>query len=223
MLTIQAFGCSVISALVKHLFFIQAQSELRVLSTENHTLSCVNFLQGVKVKKIIAATLLASLAGCSYVPADYSPSAYNVQTIQSLNMQTASFAGFDSESITTKSMMCRAAGPIAAPDDLTYSQYISGAFESEMELAGVSEDGLPTISGSLNSISFGSMGTGKWNFQVTMKSSNGESFVQESAFEFKSAYSADKACQRVAQNLSPAVEKLISDTMNNPEFAKLLK
>jgi len=49
------------------------------------------------------------------------------------------------------------------------------------------------------------LANGEWYLTLTISSSNGEKYTVETVQEFSTAWSADKACQQVAQKFVPAV------------------
>lgn len=167
--------------------------------------------------------LALACAGCAYNPPAYSPSAKNVQTLQNSGLKPFSISAIRAGDSNSKGIMCRAAGPIAPPNDQTYAQYIEDAFEQEMEIAGLSSSSGPSVRGTLEKVNFSSTGSSAWTFTLNFSNTAGKSTRIQSSFPFKSAFSADKACQRVAQNLGPAVEKLINDTVQDPAFRALLQ
>lgn len=174
------------------------------------------------MKKVILGLFISTGLGCAYNPPEYSPSAYNVEAIKSSGIESVNLVSFDTANGDQKSIMCRAAGPISPPNDMTYKDYIHDAFVRELQLSGILDESAPPLKGTVESVGFESMGSnGTWNISVSFETDSGKKATVASSYGFASAFAADKACQRVAQNLSAAVEKLIKDTITNPEFQAL--
>jgi len=122
-----------------------------------------------------------------------------------------------------KSIGCRAAGPIEAPDGATYDAYIYNAFLTELKLANlIAEDAATKLQGKLEAIDFNSnIGGGKW--MISLSFTNGsENLRVDSEYPFESYFVADKACQKVAQEFEPAVQKAIREVISNPQFRSLV-
>lgn len=174
------------------------------------------------MKRIILGIFVSASVGCAYNPPTYSPSAYNVEAIKNSSIGKVNLTAFDSTNGNPKSIMCRAAGPISPPNEMTYKDYIYNAYKKEFELSEILDQSANPIKGTVDSVGFESMGSnGTWNIQVTFENGSNKKATIASTYEFASAFVADKACQRVAQSLSGAVEKLINDTVTNSEFKAL--
>ena len=174
------------------------------------------------MKNITILIFLIQISGCAYNVSSYSPSAKNVQVLQKSDIKPFKLTKFTSNEPDLKSIGCRAAGPITTPDGSAYQKYIYDAFVDELQFAGLYSTSAKTIRGHIESIDFSSTGTANWTFKVSFQDQNGNSAKVDSKYEFESAFVADKACQKVAQAFSPAVEKLISDVAKNSSFRKML-
>lgn len=163
--------------------------------------------------------------GCAYVATPYGISGENVNTLKGIGDVQVKLNEFTATDPGKNSIGCRAAGPVETPNKESFEKYIEGAFKSELSIAGLYNESSPIVlSGNLKNANFSSnIGTGNWVFTLETVSSNSKSIVVDSKYEFSSNFVADKACQQVAQALSPAVQKLIHDVISHPEFSSLLK
>ncbi|WP_028469649.1 hypothetical protein [Neptunomonas japonica] len=176
-----------------------------------------------KLKLTMAAISIVYLSGCSFTASNYGASFENVETIKKLGSVEVSVSDFTA-SKSTSGIACRGAGSVVTPNKETFEDYIHKAFVSELKLAGVYSDSAPIeLKGHFTKIDFSSnIGNGNWSFELTASSSKDESIQIVSKHEFSTNWVADKACQQVAQELSPAVQVLIKDIVSNPEFKKLI-
>lgn len=137
-----------------------------------------------RIALVLTALLVFSLTACStYMPQRYSICADNnvaLKSVGATNINVAPFKGpmtFDNS--------CRAAGPIAPPDDMTFEAYIQKALADELKVAGMFDDKSPkvTLIGNVEQLSFSSsrgLTGGTWDIGLRVTSSNGKStFVSE--------------------------------------------
>ncbi|BBJ00107.1 hypothetical protein FGKAn22_17990 [Ferrigenium kumadai] len=179
-----------------------------------------------KVKKVYVAVVAISLSACStYMPQRYSINADTnvaLKTIDAGNINVGSFKGpakFDNS--------CRAAGPIAPPDSLSFEAYIQKALADELKVAGKFNDSTPkvTLSGTVEQLEFSSsrgLTGGSWDIGLKVSSSNGKSTYISEHYEFNSGFVADTACKQTAEAYLPAVQNLIGKLVKNPEFKSLV-
>jgi len=176
------------------------------------------------MKHIMLIVVSLLVVGCAYTPSTYSPSAYNVKAIEASGIRAVNLLPFESAREDEGSLTCRAAGPITPPNEMSYVEYIEQAFRRELELADVLSESGVAIKGQLESIDFSSMGAdARWNIEMSFRNDRGDSARVESSYGFDTSFIADKACQRVAQNFSGAVEQLVRDTVEDPGFLSLLE
>ena len=168
---------------------------------------------------IIAVSTLAT--GCAYNSAPYGASRQNVEKIKTAKIPPVSVGTFSAATPGQSSITCRAAGPVTVKP--SFAGYIQEAFTDELKLAGAYDANAKTVlSGKLDEVDFSSGITdGKWRFKLTLSNNKSQSFTTESVFPFSGSFVADKACQEVAQAFSPAVQKLIEDVIQNPQFRAL--
>lgn len=172
---------------------------------------------------VLSLVALTTLSSCAYHVNQYSPSASNVKIMTEQELGKFNLSEFTSSKPGLKSIMCRAAGPIEAPNGETYEQYVHNALISELTLANLlDENAMINLQGKLEAINFNSnIGGGKW--MISLSFTNGHEMMRiDSEYPFESYFVADKACQKVAQSFEPAVQKAISEVVGNPQFKKLL-
>jgi hypothetical protein len=157
-------------------------------------------------------------------PPRYAISVDNVQELK--NHEGAKVEVVSLNQTANFSPNCRLMGPIEPADGLTFSQFISKAFNDEFKMAELySTDGIK-ISGDITKIEFSSitgLTNGYWDISLKLNSSNGHSLSVSNKYTFKSGFDAITACNATADALTPAVQDLIKATITLPEFGKLLK
>lgn len=169
------------------------------------------------------------LTGCStYRPLAYSASAENVLAIKAADAGNVEVsAPAVTGPVTLKksgegdeSIMCRAAGPVAPPEGQTFESYVHDAMVSELKLAGVySEAAQKSIKLNIAAMDFGSqLSSGEWNFTVNVTIGSQPSYTVLEDYKFDTGWSADKACQEVAQALGPAVQDMLKKIVTDDKF-----
>ncbi len=179
------------------------------------------------MKKMMIVFSVLLLSACStYTPQRYSISADNnliLKTMSAGNINVGAFQGpksFDNS--------CRAAGPIAPPDNMSFEAYIQKALADELKVAGKFDDKTPkiTLTGVVEQLAFSSsrgLTGGSWDIGLRVNSSNGKSMYVAEHYEFNSGFVADTACKQTAEAYFPAVQNLIGKLIKSPEFLTLLK
>lgn len=182
-----------------------------------------------KCIRIVAVAVLAGfVSACSHTAPTYSLSANNIDEIKQLVGSNSIKLGVDNfsakENANKKSISCRAAGPVEAPDNKTFHQYIQSAIIDELRIAGVYDAASKVkLYGDLDFIDFSSnIGAGKWTLNMTFAGNGVEPFSIQSEYSFSTNWIADKACQQVAQALVPATQGLIKKLIAHPSFKKLI-
>ena len=178
------------------------------------------------MKNIVLALSALALSACStYMPQRYGISADNnvaLKAISAGNINVGAFKGpanFDNS--------CRAAGPIAPPDNMSFEAYIQKALADELKVAGKYDDKTPkiTLSGVVEQLAFSSsrgLTGGSWDIGLRVNSSNGKSTYVSEHYEFNSGFIADTACKQTAEAYFPAVQNLIGKLVKAPEFVSLV-
>lgn len=175
----------------------------------------------MKIVSLAFITVAALVSGCAYNASPYGASVKNVDAIKSSNIKSVAVAPFTATKPGQSSITCRAAGNVkVAP---SFEGYIEKAFIDELKLAGVYNPAAALVlSGKLEAVDFSSgMTDGNWSFTLTVSNQRKESFTTKSTFPFSGSFSADKACQEVAQAFGPGVQKLIEDVVRHPKFKEL--
>ncbi len=164
------------------------------------------------------AVSISILSGCAYNVAPYGASVQNVEAIKTYNLKPVSIGKFQSSKPGNTTITCRAAGPVTVSP--SFEGYIEKAFIDELKLAGIYDASSPLVlTGKLEQVDFSSgMTDGNWSFTLTLTNARNESFTTNSKFDFSGSFSADKACQEVAQAFGPAVQKLVASVVQDPKF-----
>lgn len=176
------------------------------------------------IKIIITGLAAIYISGCSFNTSKYGASFENIETLKSYHGAKVSVKPFTSIKPGKSSISCRAAGSVVTPKSEPFESYIHDAFVSELKLAGIYNDQSDIIlSGHFTEMDFNSnIGNGKWTFELVASSTTDNSVNISSKHEFSTNWIADKACQQVAQEFSPAVQVLIRDLITNPKFKDLV-
>ena len=176
------------------------------------------------VLTIAAVSGLLLMSGCETTSArPYAPSTENVLKFQSaLTGDTKVKLGGFSEG-ALGSLSCRLAGPVDVSPGKTKADYIKEAMQSELFLAQVYDvNGDIELTGSLDSLEFSSVSPANWTFNLTVKSNKSEGYSVETVYPFKTSFSAISACRNVADAWGPAVQQLIRNVIEHPEFNSLI-
>ena len=172
----------------------------------------------------MAATALF-LGGCANKVHEYAPSADNVLLMKEVTSQAISLDTFTDSGRNESSVMCRLSNPVGTPSGETFASYIEKAFKKELVIAGLYNEKAPVrLSLNLDRI-YGSTVPGNtyWEFEVTLKSSNGRSMHKTVRYEYGSSLLAASACSEMQRSFVPAVQKLIHEILADPQFKTLLQ
>lgn len=176
------------------------------------------------MKKIVIFTSLLALSACSTMqPPRYAVSVDNIQELKKHDGAQAEVVMLNQPS--SYDVNCRLMGPIEPADGLSYSQFITKAFNDEFKMAEIYDTTGTKISGDITHIDFSSVSgvtSGYWDIGLKLSSSNGASMSVNNRYDFKSGFDAITACNATADALTPAVQDLIKATVSSPEFAALL-
>lgn len=176
-------------------------------------------------KTVIALSVLALTACSTYMPQRYSISADNNVALKAIDAGSINVGSFKGPANFDNS--CRAAGPIAPPDNMSFEAYIQKALADELKVAGKFDDKTPkvTLSGTLEKLAFSSsrgLTGGSWDVGLRVHSSNGKSTFVSEHYEFNSGFIADTACKQTAEAYYPAVQNLIGKLVKSPDFIGLV-
>jgi hypothetical protein len=119
---------------------------------------------------------------------------------------------------------CRGMARIAPPKDETFPQYVQQALSTELQaIEGVGKNPSVVLSGAFEQLSFISTPPkGRWDISLRITSSNGETALVATHYEFESALSGITACKQTAEAYLPAVQSLIGTLLKSPEFKELI-
>ena len=178
----------------------------------------------MRILSFVVLCLVA--AGCAHVAPRYSASATNVEEIKRVagNFTSKVAVGnFTADKDVPKSIMCRGEGPVSAPDEKTFEQFIKDALVEELRLAEVlDETSDRNLAATLNAIDFSSaMSGGSWSIHMTFSAKQVEPFTISIDYPFASSFMAATACEQVAQAFPLATQKLISKLIKHPSFQKV--
>jgi hypothetical protein len=176
------------------------------------------------IKIMIIGLAAIYISGCSFNTSKYGASFENIETLKNYNGVQVAVKPFTSGKPGKSSITCRGAGSVVTPSKESFESYIHNAFVSELKLAGIYEEQSEiALNGHFTKIDFNSnVGNGKWIFELTASSNKDNTLKISTNHEFSTNWVADKACQQVAQEFSPAVQFLIRDLITNPKFKELI-
>lgn len=156
----------------------------------------------------------------------YSISAANYEALKTIgvgNVDVSSFtrtADFDDR--------CRHGNvTIVAPYNMSFESYIQRGLVRELKQAGMFNNKTPnvTLSGDVEQLSSSStrfVVGGTWDIGLYVKSSNGKSIHVSEHYKFDAGFSADEACQKVADNYMQATRNVLGKLFTSPEFKALI-
>lgn len=172
----------------------------------------------------VALLLSAFITGCSTM----TPARYAVSVDANQQLKTMSGARVHLSALSPpidEDSNCRLMGPIKAGDDLTITQFIQNAFNSEFKFADLYDPEGISLSGEVTEIEFSSIDgltNGHWRLGLTLRSPNGQEMSSHVDHKFKSGFDAITACNQTAQALGAAVQDLVLATVSDARFKTLL-
>ncbi len=181
----------------------------------------------VRVSRLLSAVLVLIIGfiffGCTYSVNQYGSSLDTTDKIKQLQSPPLAVDKFESYRPDLKSIVCRANGVVATPDEVSFETYIERAFIDELKQANAYDPKSPAVvHGRLEEINFiSSVGKGKWFMKLAVSSNTNPGYAVDSAYEFSANWVAFRACQQVAQAFVPAVQQLISQVVSDPRFKQL--
>ncbi len=174
---------------------------------------------------LIVIVSILTATGCettSTVP--YTASTENVLVFQNKLSETGikvKLADF-TESAGVEKGTCRLAGPVDVSPGKTQAQYIKEAMQTELFMAQVYDvNGNVEIKGNLDAVKFKSTSPASWAIRLSVSSDRSSGYTVDVQYPFKTSFSAYSACKNVADAWAPAVQKLIREVVDHPEFGKL--
>jgi len=184
------------------------------------------------MKKIILTGLAISamtFAGCETTSSrPYTPSTSNIVSIKDTLGSSGSKVGLSDFSLADgvdPELTCRAMGALDVGSGKSAVDFIEEAFKTEMFQAGVyNTNAANNISGVLTQFEADSWGEGQWDLALKLTSDKlPTGYEVKTTYNFKSSFSALKACQNVVDAFTPTVQQLINDAITHPEFTKLAR
>ena len=177
--------------------------------------------------RVLLCCCVVMMVGCSHVAPRYGLSADNIENLKSLKAGTSkriAVGPYTTYEPGKQSILCRAAGPVEAPDGKTFETYLRDALISELRIAEVFDEKSPTVlQGHLEHIDFNSnIGSGNWTIRVKFTAPGVEPFTVQHTYPFSTNFVADIACGQVAQALMPATQDFHRSVFGNPGFRRLL-
>lgn len=182
---------------------------------------------------ILALTVFGVGCSATYVADRYSPSVENALVLRELatKVPTAKLSVGKFDRILAyqptqhgpqapNEIECRVGGWIVPPDNLTYAQYIRGALQGELRLAGLySESGGIPIVATIKNLDFSS-NSGAWVIDASITIGPAKPFevaVQHN-FSVGDWWDGRTACDRVSRELMPAIQDFVGKLLHAPEF-----
>lgn len=169
-----------------------------------------------------------ALSGCETTNSiPYKASTSNVISLQQ-KLQTqgkkVSVGNIVSAAGVVDNPMCRLMGPVKVSPGKTLPQYIKEAFQEELFMAQVYQaDSSNIIEGKIESLSFSSVSPANWDITMSVKSNNSPGYSVSVKYPFDTSFSAYSACKNVADSFGPAVQELLKQVVNDPQFVSLVK
>ena len=158
---------------------------------------------------------------------DYNTSAKNQSVLKAYSKEgyRINIGHFTDASESEKTVKCRLMTSVEPPKNETYVAYIEHAFQKELTSSKLYKSNAKvTIVATINEINgISTYGNAYWSFDITLKSSNGESYRVMSKFEYNSSISAAYACADMHKTFPLALQKLIHDAITDPKFRTLLQ
>lgn len=183
-------------------------------------------MKTTKTMIAIAATII--LSGCETTNSiPYKASTSNVISIQQkLQPQgkKVSVGSVTSAAGVADNPMCRLMGPVKVAPGKSLPQYIKDALQEELFMAQVYQaDSTNIIEGKIEALSFSSVSPASWDITMSIKSNNSSGYTVAVKYPFDTSFSAYSACKNVADSFGPAVQELLKQVVNDPQFANLAK
>jgi hypothetical protein len=175
------------------------------------------------LRRYVIALITPALIGCAtYSAVRYSPMAETVAMLRQHRDTPVNVGPFTMRNPRGASIDCRWAGPIQTPDDERIEDYVRKAFVDELVMAEVYSKTAPvTLTGSLEEFDFSSM-EGHWRMTLVLTSSNGRQLTATEDYNYGSHFIGEIACRQTAHAMTPAVQDLIRNAVQHPDFPALL-
>ncbi len=119
-------------------------------------------------------------------------------------------------------LMCRLEGEGKVAPGKTLPMYIKDALEEELFAAKVYDPKASTIiNGKIVAISFSSIVPANWIIEMEVSSNYSPGYTVSIKYLYNTSWVGSNACQNVADAFGPAVQELLKQVVNHPQFASL--
>ena len=181
------------------------------------------------MKKILLISLVGMavlITGCETTSSQpYKASTKNVIAFQKTLKNTGkkvNVGNFSAAPGVDTELTCRAMGAIEVAPGKDAVTFISDAIQEELFAADVYDSAGTVITGSITEFEADSWGEGQWDIGLNLSSPNLPNGLDvRTTYTFKSSFSALSACQNVVDAFTPAVQTLIGEAVDHPDFTKL--
>ena len=177
---------------------------------------------------LLGVLITLILSGCSTTNSiPYKVSTANVisiqQTLQSQGKKV-SIGNIVTAAGVDEHLMCRMMGEVKVAPGKTLPQYVKDAFQEELFAAQVYDPNAPTIiNGKITALSFSSVSPANWIIEMEVSSSASPGYTVSIKYHYNTSWDAYSACKNVADAFGPAVQELLKQVVNHPQFALLAK
>ena len=180
---------------------------------------------GFKSNHILLALTAMLLMACdttSSIP--YKASTENVINMQS-KIADGSKVGISSVTFAPgaqSSMLCRAMGDLDVGAGKTVPDYIKSAFQEELFMAQRYDPNSKTqLTIEIQELSFSTISPAYWDIGLKMSPSNPNGYSVRVRHNFKTSFSAWGACKNAVAAFGGAVQSVIQEVVNHPNFTRL--
>lgn len=185
-------------------------------------------MRNTKKLSLAVAAMAFILSGCETTNSiPYKASTANVIAIQQILQAEGKKVSIGSVMLAPgieESPLCRLNGPVKVAPGKSLSQYIKDAFQEELFMAQVYQTNAPTvIEGRLEALSFSSFTPASWDITMSVRSNTSPGYTVSVNYPFETSWTAYSACKNVADAFGPAVQELLKQVVNHPQFAELAK
>lgn len=179
------------------------------------------------IRFAFAVGVLVTLSACASVtPPQYSMSADNNLILRKLEGASAGIVSYTEPADFDAG--CRMVADIRASGNRTVGQFVMDSFNDELKFAGIN-DGLNPRSKlhlTLDKVAFSSssgLSNGWWDMTVTLRNvATNASVTASSRHDFPTAFEGVQACNQTGLALTPAVQGLIKQTIQQRDFRRLI-
>lgn len=183
----------------------------------------------MKVLRYAVALSIVTIAGCSTIAPEYSPSINNIQTLKNASIKKASVGKFTASSNKVNELTIRG-GSFQSPTNGSYVSYLQKALEQELYDANkLNKDSSIQISGVLiqNEMDASGMniGTAIMDAEFTVKDASSVRYKKmlSAKIEWPSSFIGGIAIPRAIKEYPRVIQELLGKLYTDPDFIKALK